>query len=179
MADPGDFPGGLNLARDVAGMAQDHQRRARCDGGSHRFRQQNPPAVRRQDAHGDFTCIVVAHQGAHHRVMLRMAHQHLVPRPQRAADGHVQGVGAVQAEDHLFGRRQPAILRRQLPAAVHDAPARQRAPMPRPARIAADLFHHPSHGFDHRRRLGKAGGRVVQINQKYPSPRRTAAGQFS
>ena len=80
MAGPCDFLRGLNLAGDVAGMAENHQRCFRRNGSAYRFRRQNAPAVRRQNAHGDFARVVIAHQRPHHRVMLGVAHQHLVAR---------------------------------------------------------------------------------------------------
>ena len=156
--------GRLQNTRHIAGMAQHHQRRARADGHGYRPRRQQPAGIRLQHPHPNLPRIVHGHQRAHHRVMLSVGNQHLIALMQKAPQGHVQRIGAVQAENHPFGLPDAQICRRLFPAAFHDPLPGDGTRMAAPARIARDFLHHPRHRLNHLRGLGKAGGRVIQIN---------------
>ena len=123
---------------------------------------QLPTAVRREKIQ-PHPPLPQAVQGAENGVVLPVRGDHMVPRPQQAADGNVQRRGGVGREGHMV---RPAAAKPpgQTPAdAEHRPSGGEGVLMGSPAAVSVG-----GHGLRHRLRhaggLGTGGGGVIQID---------------
>ena len=163
-AQPGN---GLNDPGDIAGVAHHHQGGAGRDVFLQYMGLQDAHAVRRQHLEGDLPPGGVALEQAHHRVMLAVGAKHLIPLLQHAADGQVDGLGAVLGEHDALWLLHAQQAGGFLTAGLYHPSGLQGQAVTAPAGIAAQLLHGAGNGADHLGRLGKAGGGVIEVDHGF------------
>ena len=88
----------------------------------------------------------------------------MVARPQRALDGQIERVRAVEGKGHAKGIARPKHGGDRLPGGEYRAGGLQRAAMPRAPRIGVEAGQGGAHGRQNALRLRMAGSRVVEID---------------
>ena len=169
---PAEVPRLLNgqqRAADVAGVGHHHCPGLRRQTGFHGLRPQRPRPVA-GDAGERAACLRQLRQGPHDGVVLHGGHQHMVPRPQKALQQHVEALRHVFGEDHIAAVRPVEQLAQQLPGLVHDLLHLIGAVVAAPVDVDTRLRHIAVHRLRHPGRLGKGGAGVVQIDLFHKVP---------
>ena len=111
-------------------------------------------------------------QRPHDRVVLHRGDQHMIARPQRTEEQHIQPPGVARSQNHMRRIGKAEQRAKPLPQAQGDELGLLR----RLIRAAADRRAHLVHIFPHARpdlgRLGERSGGVVQIYGVHSSPSR-------
>ena len=91
----------------------------------------------------------------------------MIPRVQKALDEQVQAFGHIFCEDHVFAVRPVEQLAQKLAGLEHLFLGVIGGLVAAPVDVAAPVGHVIEHRPGHLRRLGKAGGGIVQINARH------------
>ena len=145
-------------------MQQDHQPRPRGQGPAKVIRIDESLLGERQLGQPDAAVAFQLSQGAGDRIVFQQAGDHVVSRAKHSLDSHVEGVGAVEGENHPAMVVQSKKAGQQV-AGVVQGFFHPDCPLVSPSAgigpIAAQVvLQFPVDGL----RFGKAGGCVVQID---------------
>ncbi len=167
-AHPGDIH---RVPRQVGGVGADDGLCFRPEKAFKPAVVQPPPAVRRDEIHRR-PRVPEAVQGPEDGIVFQVRGNHMVPRPQQAADGDVQRLGGILGEADMV---RPGTAQQGgdfFPGFV-DGPGGGQGPLVAPPAAVSVGGQGFQHGLGHGGGLGPGGGGVVQVDHgltTWPAP---------
>ncbi len=160
---PADFGDRLNRAGHVRGVQHGHQARVRPQGDPDVVGRNETLAVAVDVGHFHIGRLAQLCQRPQDGVVFADGRHHVFARPDGADNGHVQDIGAVEAEDNFAGVRANQ-LGHAVAGVFDDAVRFERIAIAAAAAGGADLTQIMVDRVVHRRRLGPGGGGVVEVD---------------
>ncbi len=162
-ADAAHLSHGQQAAHHVGAVVEDDHHRVRPDRRLHVGRVEK--ALGRAGHHRQLDPFPFqGPQRPHHRVVLHGTGDDVVAGSQIAAQGQVEPLRRVVAEDDAQRVLDVEEFSHRLAGLVDDAPCLHAQPVPGTARVGPHLLHEMHHGLGDTRWLGPGGGRVVEID---------------